>query len=259
MALPINLRYRISFWASSFVGAIVAVLLISHLQEMRLVCAEEMSGFIYFVAVLLVSSLLVAVWAVRKIIVNHGIYSRELEARTRKMRELAMVDGLTKAYNHRYFEHQLEKEWERFQRYQHALACVMIDIDNFKSVNDTFGHRGGDIVLRGLADLLRENLRDVDIISRYGGEEFTIIFFEKPNTISGLSKMMEKLRRRIAAKKFDLGDQKIQITASLGGALVPNPKIISPEQLVHFADQAMYSAKKSGKNAIAIFGQEDCC
>ncbi len=259
MTISKDLRYRIGFWVSGLIGVAAIMLLLWHLRDMRLVCAAEMSTFIYFVAVLLVGSLLLSAWAVRKIIVNHAIYTRELELRTRKMRELAMVDGLTKAYNHRYFEHQLEKEWERFERYQHALACVMIDLDNFKSVNDTFGHRGGDIVLRGVADLLRENLRDVDIISRYGGEEFTIIFFEKPNTVGGLRKMMEKIRRKIAAKRFDLGEQKIQITASLGGALVPNPKIISPEQLVHFADRAMYFSKQNGKNASAIFGEAGCC
>ncbi len=70
---------------------------------------------------------------------------------------------------------------------------------------------------------------------------------------------MEKIRRKIAAKRFDLGEQKIQITASLGGALVPNPKIISPEQLVHFADRAMYFSKQNGKNASAIFGEAGCC
>ncbi|MFH0834638.1 MAG: GGDEF domain-containing protein [Patescibacteria group bacterium] len=253
-------RYRFGFWVSILIGVFVVGLLFQHIDEMRDICGGgEMANFVYFIVFLLLGSLSLAAWAVRKIVTNQLIYNRELEARTQKMRELATIDGLTKVYNHRYFEHKLEKEWERFERFQHALACVMIDLDNFKAINDTFGHRGGDTVLRGVADLLRENLREIDIISRYGGEEFTVIFFEKPNTVSGLKKMMEKMRLGIANKKFELDGRKVQITASLGGALVPNPKIVSPQQLVHFADKAMYFSKKHGKNQSAVFEEGDCC
>ncbi|MFH0776392.1 MAG: GGDEF domain-containing protein [Patescibacteria group bacterium] len=255
-----TLRYRLGFWLSIVIGVFVVGLLFWHLDEMRdLNGGGAMAWFIYLIVVLLLGSLALAAWAVRKIITNQLIYTRELEARTQKMRELATIDGLTKVYNHRYFEHKLEKEWERFERFSHALACVMIDIDNFKAINDTFGHRGGDMILRGVADLLRENLREIDIISRYGGEEFTVIFFEKPNTVSGLKKMMEKMRLGIANKKFELSGRQVQITASLGGALVPNPKIVSPQQLVHFADKAMYRAKKGGKNRSEVFETDDCC
>jgi diguanylate cyclase (GGDEF)-like protein len=252
--------YRVGFWASIAVTVLVIGLLFWHLDEMNEICGgQNMANIIYLIVFLLAGSLIAAAWAVRKIVTNQIIYNRELRARTEKMRELAMIDGLTKVFNHRYFEHKLEKEWERFERFQHSLSCVMLDIDNFKSINDTFGHRAGDKVLHGLAELLRENLREIDIISRYGGEEFTIIFFEKPNTIEGLKKMMEKIRGEIAAHQFDLGDRKIQITVSLGGALVPNPQIIAPDQLVHFADRAMYHSKKNGKNRVSVFGDEDCC
>jgi diguanylate cyclase (GGDEF)-like protein len=259
VAILRNLRYRVLFWISVVLGIFIVGLLFFHLEETRLSCGNNHNNFIYLIAFLLVAAITLSSWAVHKIIVNQKVYSCELEARTNKMRELAVIDGLTKVYNHRYFEHKLEKEWERFERYRHSLSCIMIDIDNFKSINDTFGHRSGDIVLRGIADLLRESLRDIDIISRYGGEEFTIICFEKPNTTDGLKRIMEKIRKKIAAEKFNLGEQKIQITASLGGAMVPNSKIISPEQLVHFADKAMYSSKKNGKNASKVFEEKDCC
>ena len=256
MAAPNLIRYRVGFWLSVVVGISVVALLFFHLEEMKKVCGGEMANFIYLVAALLIGSLTLAAWAVRKIVANQVVYTRELEARTKKMRELATIDGLTRVYNHRYFEHRLEKEWERFERFHHALACVMIDIDNFKKLNDTFGHRGGDKVLRGVADLLRENLREIDIISRYGGEEFTILFFEKPNQPAGLKKMMEKIRKKIERKQFQIGSKKVKITASFGGALVPNPKIKSPDKLVHLADKAMYQAKKLGKNTSVVFGEK---
>ncbi|MFH1545820.1 MAG: GGDEF domain-containing protein [Patescibacteria group bacterium] len=257
---PHSLGYRIGFWVSIFVGALVVALLVDHLYDMKGICGvSHFDAFMYGVIFLLVASMFLAGWAVRKILQNQIIFNRELESRNRKMRELAITDGLTKVYNHRFFENKLKSEWLRMQRFHHSLACVMLDIDNFKPINDNFGHRGGDAVLRRVAGLLRENLREVDIISRYGGEEFTIILLEEPNTVRGLKKIMEKLRRGIEKEKFDFEGHKIKITASLGGALAPDPKIDSPEKLVHFADKAMYHAKTHGKNASYVFGEEECC
>jgi len=256
---PKTLRYRIGFWMSIVAGVCVVGLLFFHLFEMREICEDEKAGFIYFVSALLVGSLFLASWAVRKMVANEIIYSKNLELRTKKMRELAITDGLTKIFNHRYFEHKLEKEWKRFERFRHALSCVMIDIDDFKKINDTFGHRAGDLVLHGIADLLRENLREVDIISRYGGEEFVVLLLEKPSHFAGLRQTMEKIRAEIAAHEFIFDGQKIRVTASFGGAMLPNSKIISADQLVHLADKAMYFSKKNGKNCVSVFDDGDCC
>ena len=259
MLPPKILRYRVGFWMSTVIGLCVVGLLFFHLFEMRKTCEEEIAGFIYFVSFLVLASLSLAAWALHKMNVNQIIYFKNLEVRTQKMRELAITDGLTKLFNHRYFEHKLEKEWERFGRFRHALSCVMIDIDDFKKINDRFGHRAGDFVLRGIADLLRENLREVDIISRYGGEEFVVLLLEKPSHFAGLRQTMEKIRAEIAAHEFIFDGQKIRVTASFGGAMLPNSKIISADQLVHLADKAMYFSKKNGKNCVSVFDDGDCC
>lgn len=253
------LRYRIGFWVSGVASICVVGLLFLHLVEMREVCEEEKVSFIYFVLFLILAILSLTTWLIYKMIVNQIIYSKNLEARTRKMRELAITDGLTKLFNHRYFEHKIEKEWDRFERFQHTLSCVMVDIDDFKKINDRFGHRAGDFVLRRFADLLRKNLREVDIISRYGGEEFVILLFEKPNHLAGLRQVMEKIRKKITLQKFIFEGQKILVTASFGGALLPNSKITSSDQLVNFADQAMYFSKKNGKNCVSIFDDGNYC
>ena len=263
MKNPIDIhgwKYRVSF---AFVFLVIFALVFSwfdHFRKMQMVCdGHDFSLFAAGTIVFFLAISLFAAWTVNKIIRDQNIYAENLEVRTQKMRELAIIDGLTKVYNHRYFEHKLEKEWERFERFQHALACVMIDIDDFKKVNDCFGHRAGDVILRGVADLLRANLREVDVISRYGGEEFVILLLEKPSHLIGLRQTMEKIRMEIATQEFIFDGQKIRVTASFGGAMLPNSKIISPDSLVNFADKAMYRSKKNGKNCVSVFDERDCC
>jgi diguanylate cyclase (GGDEF)-like protein len=253
-------RYELIFLGAALAAAIFLTwVLLTHDNEMRALCQHDFEGVMFTAIFLFIAVIIFASWAVKKISYEQEVHAGELEARNNKLREFAITDGLTKVFNHRYFEHKLEKEWERFLRFKHALACVMIDIDNFKQVNDKFGHRGGDTVLRGIADLLRKNLREVDIISRYGGEEFTLLLFEKPSHTAGLKKTMEKIRKEVETAEFIFENKKIKVTVSLGGALVPNPKIHSPEKLVHFADKAMYHAKTNGKNNSAVFGEKGCC
>lgn len=258
MEIKLSRKFRIEliFLIVAIMAAAALVwTLVAHGQEMIKLCQYDFSGVITSAIFLFVGMVILAGWAIHKIGREQAIYARELEIRNEKMRDLAVTDGLTKVYNHRYFEHRLEKEWERFERFHHPLACVMIDVDNFKQINDKFGHRGGDMVLRGVADMLRENLREVDIISRYGGEEFTILLFERPSHIHGLKLTMEKIRKKIEKKRFLINKSPVKITASLGGALVPNTKIKSPDELVQFADQAMYLAKERGKNRSAVFSE----
>ena len=255
-----RLIYRVGLSSVLLAIFVIVLWLLLHLREMQTECNDhDFSYSIYGIIFLFLAISFFGIWAVNKIIRDQVIYSRNLEVRTQKMRELAITDGLTKIFNHRYFEHKLEKEWERFERFKHSLACVIVDIDDFKKINDTFGHRAGDLVLRGVAELLRESLREVDIVSRYGGEEFAILLFEKPNSPIGLKKTMEKIRKKIEKQEFIFDGQKIRVTASFGGALVPDPKIPTPDQLVHFADRAMYFSKKNGKNQVAVFGEQDCC
>lgn len=220
---------------------------------------EQVGGFKYIVRGVLtafITTFLLSVWVIRKVALEREKHEHEMDSVNKKLRELAITDGVTGAYNHRYFEITLEREWQKTQRLCHPLACIMIDLDNFKQINDKYGHQAGDMVLRGIASLLRREFREIDIISRYGGEEFAVILLEKPSHTQGLLKTMERIRKQIEMEKFQWKEQTIRITASLGGALAPNPKFKLPEMLVQAADQAMYCAKKQGKNASYLI--DDC-
>lgn len=233
--------------------ALFTILIVEITATQRL--SGESRLWVLIATILFITTLLLAGLAIWQITREQFVYARDLQAANRRLRALAMTDGLTGIFNHRYFAQKLNLEWKRRQRLRHPLACVMIDIDNFKSINDHYGHHVGDIVLQKMADLLRDELREIDIISRYGGEEFAIAFMEKPSHLRGLRQTMERIRKRIEKEKFAAGNRKISITASFGGALAPHPKIDSPNKLIQAADRAMYRAKKAGKNCSRIFGE----
>ena len=169
------------------------------------------------------------------IAVNHA----RLFAQTQ---QLALTDGLTGCCNRRSFEIQLEKDLQFAQRMSHPLSLIMIDVDHFKTVNDSFGHETGDVALRMIADVLRDGLRGVDTAARYGGEEFAVILPQAD--AAGALVAAERLRSRIESTKFPhVG----RLTVSLGVATFPL-QASSRDSLVSAADHAMYEAKRSGRN-----------
>ena len=184
-------------------------------------------------------------------------------------RRLAMIDSLTQLYNRRHFMDLSRKEFERALRYQIPLSIIMIDIDHFKKINDTFGHLVGDQVLQTMAFICQKNLRSIDIIGRYGGEEFIILLPETPLTRPSNSKIetndlfplparivAERLRKTIANEKFEIGEASFTISISLGIAeLDPNDKDI--ETVIDHADQALLQAKKLGRNNVVTWESED--
>ncbi len=127
---------------------------------------------------------------------------RELEQARERLRQLAITDGLTGLYNHRYLKEHLEQELLRANRHQSHVSVVMLDIDHFKKFNDTFGHPAGDTILRTLARLLRDNIRKIDIAARYGGEEFFLVLIETNKNAA--TQAAEKVRRLVEAYQFDL-------------------------------------------------------
>jgi diguanylate cyclase (GGDEF)-like protein len=187
--------------------------------------------------------------------------------------ELAITDPLTGLYNRRFFFSQAKAEFERARRYQGPLSIIMLDIDDFKKINDTYGHLIGDQVLQSLAKLCRENVREIDVVGRYGGEEFVILLPETPlvtsqtatpavnNTSdevsinSGAVTAAERLRRKVAQTPIPTEKGILQITISLGVAEY-QADINSPEMLLDHADKALYIAKQTGKNRVAIYGRE---
>jgi diguanylate cyclase (GGDEF)-like protein len=160
----------------------------------------------------------------------------------------ALTDELTGLFNHRRFQEVITAEVERTRRFGHELGLIMLDIDNFKLVNDTHGHLQGDLVLREVARVLRESSREIDEPARYGGEEMAVAL---PQTgLQGAYEFAERVRHRIEELLIDLldGDGTLRVTASFGVASLPHSAKIDKDALVAAADAALYRAKRSGKN-----------
>lgn len=180
---------------------------------------------------------------------NAFLYER-LESDKLKLEKYATKDFLTGIYNIRYFYERLEEEFNRAKRYQIPLACLMFDIDHFKKVNDTYGHRVGDLVLKELAQCIKKYTRKIDVFARYGGEEFIMLL---PQTsLKGAANEAERLRKIIKSFKFKALQNKRGITVSVGAACYPNKKIKVCDDIINLADNALLAAKKSGRDKIKI-------
>jgi diguanylate cyclase (GGDEF)-like protein len=159
---------------------------------------------------------------------------------------MTIVDGLTQAFNKRYFLENLEKEIPRCTRHQRPLALLMFDIDHFKRINDEHGHLTGDFVLRELARRVRTRVRKEEVFARYGGEEFALVLPETSQEQA--MKVAEDVRRIVAADSFDFEGDKIPVTISIGVGTTVNE--IAPDAFIKMADDNLYKAKKSGRNRV---------
>lgn len=166
-----------------------------------------------------------------------------------RLYEISVMDGLTNVYNRRYLEQRLSEEVAYSRRYGKPLTVVMLDIDFFKNLNDTYGHQAGDHVLVKVSGLLSEALREYDIVARYGGEEFAVILPTTPKQ-KGAS-IAERLRVSISEHDFKFKDQEISTSISLGVACFPEEGD-SPEALIASADKALYEAKDRGRNQVVL-------
>jgi len=171
----------------------------------------------------------------------------ELRESEKRYRELSITDSLTKLYNSRHFFRQLRQEIERAKRYEEPLSLILLDIDNFKGYNDTYGHLEGDRVLAVLADVIRETLRSADSAYRYGGEEFTVILPETEGENASL--VAERFRKAFEDTVLSpLPRSEVHMTVSVGVTqYVPGEE---DSVLIKRADSAMYTAKTSGKNRV---------
>ncbi len=164
------------------------------------------------------------------------------------VQQLAITDSLTGLFNRRHFFDQAEREFQRARRYRRPLCAIMLDIDHFKRVNDTYGHAAGDQVLQALAARCRENLRDMDLLGRYGGEEFVALLPE--NDLPGTRDAAERLRQHVAEMPIDTSRGPVAVTVSLGVA-VCTENCAELAALIAQADQALYVAKSAGRNQVS--------
>ncbi len=170
-------------------------------------------------------------------------------------RRLAITDGLTRLFNHRHFYELLENEFQRTNRYMSQMALIMIDIDFFKKVNDTYGHPVGDDILKEISEVISREVREVDVIARYGGEEFTVLL---PQTdIERAKAVAERIRSAVEGHSFRTPEGKIKITISLGVVGFPACPVDNQMELVQLADAALYEAKKKGKNRVVVARYND--
>lgn len=166
----------------------------------------------------------------------------------REVQEMASTDSLTGLFNKRYFCEILDREFKSTMRYQGPVSLIMIDLDNFKMINDKLGHLAGDAVLRGVASMLIKSLRDIDIPARYGGDELAIILPETADEHAFF--VAKRIKRLIEHTPIKFMDSSIKITASFGISSCPNSNIRTVEDMITEADRALYDAKKCGRNRI---------
>ncbi len=181
--------------------------------------------------------------------------TRDLSDAVAKLQKLAVTDGLTGLYNHRYFQEKWQEEVRRARRYDEPLSLLMIDLDEFKNYNDSLGHPQGDVLLHDVASHLEQSFREVDFVARYGGEEFVIIL---PSTSKGAAHpIAERIRKSLEDTPFPFRDVQPsgRVTASFGIAAWPEDGV-HPWELLERADRALYAAKRTGRNRVVAYGEE---
>jgi diguanylate cyclase (GGDEF)-like protein len=179
----------------------------------------------------------------------------ELKKAKDNLKKLSTTDGLSGLYNYRYLVHSLESELKRAIRYDRTLALLLMDIDYFKNLNDTYGHLCGDCVIKTVGKLLKDNVRATDVVARYGGDELAVMLIE-----TGAKSALEvatKLKTTIGSHIFLWQTKLLSVTVSIGLATAPAHGIQEVSHLVEAADRALYRAKKAGRNTVIVFGQEE--
>ena len=172
----------------------------------------------------------------------------ELRLANEQLKRLTNIDHLTNLFNRRYLSEILEGEFFRARRNRENLSLVIIDIDYFKNVNDTYGHQNGDVVLAAVAGLAQQQLRAYDSAARYGGEEVVLLF--SGTSLNGGEMVAERLRQSVLEFSFPPPMQDLTLTISAGVATYPSPNVDSVDSLFRQADEALYRAKQNGRNRV---------
>ncbi len=180
---------------------------------------------------------------------------KELLKANEQLRYMSQTDALTGLDNRRHLNERIEEMFQHAQRLNEPFSLVMVDLDKFKSVNDTYGHQVGDEVLKQLSAILKDEAREIDRVGRYGGEEFMLLL---PGTVLDAAvTFAERLRKRIEGHTFTFPDGTLTRTASFGVSGWPHPKIDECDSLVRTADAALYVAKETGRNRVIRFDSDE--
>jgi diguanylate cyclase (GGDEF)-like protein len=172
---------------------------------------------------------------------------KEIETSNAQLKEFSFKDDVTGLYNRRFFSIRLEEEVSRYRRFNHPVSVVLLDLDGFKAVNDELGHAAGDETLRGMAEILLKHSRGINVISRYGGDEFAVLLVETSK--AGARLYADRIRYVLPTYRFGHGRR---ITASFGIASLPEDVAPGPAELIRAADEALYAAKRAGKNRVSV-------
>ena len=172
-----------------------------------------------------------------------------LASQVADLQKLSVLDGLTLLHNHRYFQERLREEFRMAQRYDDVLSLILVDLDHFKAFNHKHGHSEGDDVLRKVARVLQQSVRETDLVARYGGQQFAVLLPRTP--LTGAITVAERIWKELGALRVGQ-DPTVQVTASLGLSGFPHRSVLSSDQLLLTADEALYQAKREGRNRICL-------
>jgi diguanylate cyclase (GGDEF)-like protein len=172
---------------------------------------------------------------------------KELESTSAQLKEFSFKDEVTGLYNRRFFSIRLEEEVSRYRRFNHPVSVVLLDLDGFKAVNDDLGHGAGDETLRAMAEILLKQSRGINVICRYGGDEFAVLLVETSK--SGARLYADRIRYVLSTWTFAHGRR---VTASFGIASLPEDVAPAADELIRAADEALYAAKRAGKNRVSV-------
>ena len=172
---------------------------------------------------------------------------KELESTSAQLKEFSFKDEVTGLYNRRFFSIRLEEEVSRYRRFNHPVSVVLLDLDGFKAVNDDLGHGAGDETLRAMAEILLKQSRGINVICRYGGDEFAVLLVETSK--SGARLYADRIRYVLSTWTFAHGRR---VTASFGIASLPEDVAPAADELIRAADEALYAAKRAGKNRVSM-------
>ena len=173
---------------------------------------------------------------------------QELESTNARLKEFSFKDEVTGLYNRRFFSIRLEEEVSRYRRFNHPVSVVLLDLDAFKPVNDELGHAAGDETLRGMAEILLRHSRGINVICRYGGDEFAVLLVETSK--AGARLYADRIRYVLSSYQFA---HRRRVTASFGIASLPEDVAPTADDLIRAADEALYAAKRAGKNRVSVY------